>query len=161
MSIVLNIALVIATFLTMEFIAWFTHKYVMHGFMWKFHKDHHVEEPGFFERNDVFFLIYAVPSFLLILFGALNGYDFKFFIGLGILLYGMAYFFVHDIFIHQRFKILRNADHPYFKAIRKAHKVHHKHRGKEHGECFGMLLVPWKYFREALKAERRQQAKSS
>jgi len=161
MTVVLNIVLIIATFFAMEFMAWFTHKYVMHGFMWKFHKDHHVEEPGFFERNDVFFLIYAVPSFLLILFGAKAGYDFRFFIGLGILFYGMAYFFVHDIFIHQRFKILRNADHPYFKAIRKAHKVHHKHRGKEHGECFGMLLVPWKYFREALKAERRQQAQSS
>lgn len=160
MSILINIGIVIATFFFMEFMAWFTHKYVMHGFMWKFHKDHHVEEPGFFERNDVFFLIYAVPSFFLILFGALNGYDFRFYIGLGILLYGMAYFFVHDIFIHQRFRIFRNANHPYFKAIRKAHKVHHKYRTKEDGECFGMLLVPWKYYRDALKAERRQAQRS-
>ena len=30
---------VIATFCFMEFIAWFSHKYIMHGFMWFLHKD--------------------------------------------------------------------------------------------------------------------------
>ena len=25
----------------MEFMAWFTHKYIMHGFLWVLHKDHH------------------------------------------------------------------------------------------------------------------------
>ncbi|MFB0911389.1 MAG: carotene hydroxylase, partial [Flavobacterium sp.] len=39
----------------------------------------------------------------------------------------------------------------YFRAIRRAHKVHHKHMGKEQGECFGMLIVPWKYLRQELK----------
>ena len=63
-----------------------------------------------------------------------------FWIGLGITLYGAAYFLVHDIFIHQRFESLRRTDNWYFRAIRKAHKVHHKHLGKEEGECFGMLL---------------------
>ena len=62
--------------------------------------------------------------------------------GLGILLYGMAYFAVHDIFIHQRFSWLLKNDNIYFRALRKAHKVHHKHLGKEK-ECFGMLLVPF------------------
>ena len=67
-------------------------------------------------------------------------------IGLGITIYGAAYFFVHEIFIHQRFKVLRNTNLKYFKAIRRAHKVHHKHLRKEDGECFGMLWVPLKYF---------------
>ena len=62
----------IATFFVMEFMAWATHKFVMHGFMWYFHADHHVEEPGFFERNDVFFLIYAIPSWLCIMLGMMN-----------------------------------------------------------------------------------------
>jgi beta-carotene 3-hydroxylase len=26
--------------------------------------------------------------------------------------------------------------------------MHHKHSGKEDGECFGMLLVPFKYFKD-------------
>jgi beta-carotene 3-hydroxylase len=145
----------------MEFMAWFTHKYIMHGLMWYFHKDHHQHEPGFFEKNDVFFLIFAIPSFLCILFGAINAYDFRFYIGLGIALYGLCYFLVHDVFIHQRFKWLKQSNHPYLKALRKAHKVHHKHLGKEEGECFGMLVVPFKFMNEAKKFKRNQTAKSS
>lgn len=141
----------IATFFGMEFMAWFTHKFVMHGFMWYFHEDHHVPHTGFFEKNDVFFLIYALPSATLMMLGALNAYDFRFFIGLGILFYGIAYFLVHDVLIHQRFDWFKRTDNIYFRAIRKAHKVHHKHQGKEEGECFGMLLVPAKYFKEAIK----------
>jgi beta-carotene 3-hydroxylase len=25
--------------------------------------------------------------------------------------------------------------------------MHHKHLGKDNGECFGMLVIPFKYFR--------------
>lgn len=145
----IHLLLTIATFFFMEFMAWFTHKYVMHGFLWYLHEDHHVVRPGFFEKNDFFFLIYAVPSALLIFFGAQAQFDFRFFIGLGILFYGICYFLVHDVLIHQRFSWFSRTDNIYFRAIRKAHKVHHKHLGKEHGECFGMLLVPMKYFKEA------------
>jgi beta-carotene 3-hydroxylase len=73
-------------------------------------------------------------------------------IGFGIATYGFAYFLIHDVYIHRRFKWLRDIERPYFMAIRKAHKVHHKHQGKEHGECFGMLWVPMKYFREARRS---------
>ncbi|MFN4199488.1 MAG: beta-carotene hydroxylase, partial [Flavobacterium sp.] len=68
-------------------------------------------------------------------------------IGFGIMAYGFAYFMVHDVFIHQRIKWFRNANNRYARAIRRAHKMHHKHTGKEDGECFGMLWVPWKYFK--------------
>jgi beta-carotene 3-hydroxylase len=34
----------------------------------------------------------------------------------------------------------------YVRAIRWAHKMHHKHLGKEHGESFGMLIVAKKYW---------------
>lgn len=69
-------------------------------------------------------------------------------LGFGILAYGIAYFVVHDIFIHQRFKLLRNANNRYARGVRRAHKMHHKHLGKEEGECFGMLVVPFKYFKK-------------
>ena len=150
MQILFNSLLVRSTFFFMEFMAWFTHKYVMHGFMWYFHEDHHQPLPGFFEKNDTFFLIYAIPSSLLIFFGAQSQFDFRFYIGIGILLYGICYFLVHDVLIHQRFNWFSRTDNIYFRAIRKAHKVHHKHLYKPDGECFGMLLVPMKYFREAL-----------
>jgi beta-carotene 3-hydroxylase len=131
----------LAAFFGMEFMAWATHKFLMHGGMWYFHRDHHQEEPGFFEKNDVFFLIYAIPSC-----------D-------GIALYGFTYFMIHDVYIHRRFKWLRDIDHPYFMAIRKAHKIHHKYRDKEDGECFGMLIVPKKYYTEAKNTFRRKYVK--
>lgn len=146
----------LSTFFIMEFMAWATHKYLMHGLMWYFHKDHHQEEPGFFERNDVFFLIYAIPSWLCIMLGMMYEYYLSVWIGFGIALYGLCYFLVHDVYIHRRLKWLRDIDHPYFYAIRKAHKIHHKKRDKLHGECFGMLIVPMKYYKEAKKVYKRK-----
>jgi beta-carotene 3-hydroxylase len=137
------------TFIIMEGVTWLTHKYVMHGFLWYLHEDHH--QPGYeglFEKNDAFFVIFAVPSALLIIYGLQPELNFKFFIGLGIMLYGFAYFMVHEVIIHQRIRWFRNLKHPYFQALRKGHKVHHKHLGKEEGEVFGMLFVPLKYFRQ-------------
>ena len=80
------------------------------------------------------------------MFGMMAGNDWRLYVGLGILIYGFAYFLVHEIIIHQRFKWLRNLDSTYIKAIRRAHKMHHKHLGKEDGESFGMLIVAKKYW---------------
>ncbi len=148
--IVLYILITLGTFLAMEFVAWFAHKYVMHGFLWYLHKDHHQHKPGFWEKNDAFFLIFAIPSAACYIVGSAVAEMLPvFFVGVGISLYGLAYFLVHDIFIHQRFKIFTRTNHRYLKAIRKAHKVHHKHLDPEDGECFGMLVVPPKYIKEA------------
>lgn len=148
----LNIAITAITFFCMEGVAWCTHKYVMHGLLWNLHEDHHRKNPSsFFEKNDYFFLIFAIPGIICLALGLYSSLTHLFFVGLGITIYGFAYFLVHDIFIHQRFRWLRNSDNFYLKGIRRAHKMHHKHLGKEDGECFGMLWVPVKYFAEALK----------
>jgi beta-carotene 3-hydroxylase len=147
-----NIMVFVVTFFFMEFMAWFTHKYIMHGFMWYFHEDHHKPIPklfGFFEKNDIFFLIFAVPSWLCIMLGLMYAYYTTVYIGAGIAVYGICYFLVHEVFIHRRLNWFKNSDNVYLRAIRKAHKVHHKNLGKENGECFGMLIVPLKYFIEA------------
>ena len=139
----------IGVFLAMEGITWLTHKYVMHGFGWFLHADHH--EPGYphvFEKNDAFFVVFAVPSIALFFLGSYTPQTYLFFIGLGILCYGLAYFLVHDVLIHRRFSWFKNTNNKYLKALRKAHKVHHKNMGKEDSQCFGMLFVPLKYFRE-------------
>ena len=152
--IVVDILTMVVAFIGMEVVAWFTHKYIMHGLLWVLRKDHHKKEsPGFFEHNDFFFLVFALPGMVGLFIGLKNGFNAFFWAGLGITLYGLAYFLVHDIFIHQRFKIFRNTDNSYLKAIRRAHKMHHKHLGKDEGECFGMLWVPMKYFRKTLNAE--------
>lgn len=148
MKTVLWILIFLGTFSFMEFMAWFTHKYIMHGFLWFLHKDHHHKDhDSWFERNDAFFIFYAIVSMSLFYVGGnvtWHGYP----LGFGILAYGIAYFLVHDIFIHQRFKLFRNANHWYAKGVRRAHKIHHKHLGKGDGECFGMLFVPLKYFKK-------------
>lgn len=149
MPIIINIFITLATILLMEAITWVTHKYVMHGFLWYLHKDHHQPKySNWFEKNDLFFVIFAIPSFLLIFSGIRQNFSELFFIGLGILLYGICYFIVHDVIIHQRFKWFKNINWKYLKALRKGHKMHHKEIGKEGKESFGMLLVPWKYFKE-------------
>lgn len=145
-TIVFTILTTLTAFFGMEFMAWMTHKYVMHGFLWKIHEDHHQPRAGVFEKNDLFFLIYAVPSWLCIMLGVMNQNFPVVGIGAGIALYGLVYFLVHDVLIHRRFKWFDNTQNAYFKAIRKAHKVHHKNQYKEKGVCFGMLVVPKKFF---------------
>jgi beta-carotene 3-hydroxylase len=135
----------------MEFVAWFTHKYIMHGFLWSLHKDHHVQPKSFIQKNDSFFLIFAIPSWLFIMFGALNEFDYKIWIGFGILAYGIAYFLIHEVLIHNRLKKLRkilfpNIESSYLQAILKAHKSHHKYLEKHPGESYGMLIIGKKYF---------------
>jgi beta-carotene 3-hydroxylase len=152
LQIIINTSIVLVTFILTEFSAWANHKYIMHGLMWYFHADHHKKDhDSWFERNDLFFFIYAIPSWLLIMFGFMNGLTWYTWVGFGIALYGLAYFFVHDIIIHQRFKLLTKSTNTYVLALRRAHKMHHKHIGKEDGESFGMLIIKAKYLKEAAK----------
>ena len=97
----MNFLIVLTTFFLMEGATWVIHKYVMHGFLWSLHRDHHdhsTDPP--LEKNDYFFVIFAVPAIVLMYFGSVNDFNYLFYIGLGVTIYGMAYFFVHDIFIH-------------------------------------------------------------
>ncbi len=140
----------LSTFLIMEGVTWFTHKYIMHGLGWYFHADHHQPKyENIFEKNDVFFLVFATPSILLFIFGINPELNFKLFIGLGIFFYGLGYFLIHDVLIHKRFNWFNNINNSYFRALRKAHKVHHKNLNKELGQCFGLFYVPNKFFKEA------------
>ena len=142
------ILIYVTTFLFMEFMAWFSHKYIMHGFLWHLHKDHHKKDHGsWFERNDLFFIFYAVVSMTLVILWGEFGFWAGLPMALGIFTYGMSYFVVHDIFIHQRFKIFKKTNSKYAKGLRRAHKIHHKNIHKEDGECFGMLWIPLKYFK--------------
>lgn len=151
-----------ATFVIMEFNAWWLHKYVMHGVGWWLHEDHHViEEDKPYQRNDVFALFFAVPSFVLILVDHLAGRPLLGAIGFGIMAYGAAYFFIHEVVIHKRLPALRRRlsfNHWYFRAVIKAHYHHHQVLTKEGARNFGMLVVPLHYFREARAIAARRPA---
>lgn len=130
------------TAVSMEFLAWFVHKYLMHGPLWILHRDHHLKPYGFFERNDWFFVIFSIPSALCIAYGHTWQSELVFGLGLGQGLYGMAYVLAHDIFIHDRFKLgLSSGNSKYLKAIKRAHRTHHSHLSKDGGSHFGFLWV--------------------
>ncbi len=155
------VGIVLATAAAMEFVAWFTHKYVMHGFLWSWHADHHkphFEKEGFFERNDLFFLVFAVPSALSYMLGSMYEIPWLFCIGIGISVYGLIYFIVHDVYIHRRFSWFASLDGWYTRGITRAHGAHHAITGKESGESFGLLLVKPKFFAERRAAQRHDQA---
>ncbi|MFY8166121.1 MAG: beta-carotene hydroxylase [Sediminibacterium sp.] len=141
------------TFSIMEGITWLTHRYVMHGFLWYLHEDHHQPTGHFFEKNDWFFVIFAIPSMTCIFYGTFNAMPWLSGIGTGIMLYGFAYFMIHEVIIHQRLKWFTKSNNRYIKAIRWAHKMHHKHIGKEEGESFGMLIVAKKYWDKVRRDE--------
>lgn len=150
MQALIYAGVILLTVIGMEFVAWFTHKFVMHGVLWSWHEDHHkphFEKEGFFEKNDLFFLVFAIPSALCYMFGSFDP-DLRLllYIGIGISIYGLIYFLIHDVYIHQRFKWFRQLDNKYSKAILKAHGAHHANTGKEDGVSFGLLVVDKKYF---------------
>jgi len=149
------ILITLLTFILMEGITWLTHRYVMHGFLWYLHEDHHQKGTGFFEKNDAFFLIFAVPSWLCIMLGLQNQLYWVAAIGSGIAMYGLAYFIVHEVIIHQRFKWFTRSNNSYIRTIRWAHKMHHKHLGKQESESFGMLIVAKKYWDKVRDDNRR------
>lgn len=141
----------ISTVAAMEFVAWFAHKYVMHGFLWSWHEDHHKphhEKDGFFEKNDLFFLVFAVPSMASYMLGSLTEHRWLLFIGIGISIYGLIYFLIHDVYIHRRFKWFKQLDSKYSRAILRAHGAHHAIQTKEDCESFGLLVVAKKYFKK-------------
>jgi beta-carotene 3-hydroxylase len=144
-TLLINILILLAGFIGMEGMAWFSHKYIMHGFMWRWHKSHHEPRHGRFEKNDLFGIVFAIISIILIASGSLSDFDWKFYLGLGIMFYGFAYFLVHDIFVHQRLPWLKKTKSPYFQAMRFAHKIHHKVHTREGAEAFGFLFVSRKY----------------
>jgi len=144
-------AIIFATFLVMEGVAWLAHKYLMHGFLWYLHADHHLptykKSDSFFEKNDWFFVIFAFPSMVMYILGSIFQNPILFSIAIGITVYGFAYFVFHEVVFHQRLNWFKKWRNTYIRALRRAHGMHHKHHGKEEGECFGLLIFPYKFLK--------------
>ncbi len=146
MQWIINTLLVVGTFLLMEGVAWATHKYIMHGFLWTWHRSHHRVHDHTLERNDLFALVFSLPSIVLIVLGyELPDWSYLKFIGFGILAYGLFYFIFHDIIVHRRINIKFKPKSRYLKRIVNAHYVHHEKHTKEGGQAFGFLFAPKKY----------------
>jgi beta-carotene 3-hydroxylase len=139
------ILVVLATFLTMEWVAWGSHKYIMHGFGWEWHRDHHEPHDRVFEKNDLFAVVGAAMSISMFLLGSemvLGDAAWwpATYVGLGILLYGIVYTLVHDGLVHQRY-FHGVPKRGYAKRLVQAHKLHHATIGKEGGVSFGFVFA--------------------
>ncbi|MBU2033223.1 MAG: beta-carotene hydroxylase [Alphaproteobacteria bacterium] len=150
--------IVFATVLAMEWVAWASHKYIMHGFAWSWHRDHHEPHDNLLEKNDLFAIVGAVASISMFAIGSpmvlgSGAWWPGTWIGLGILFYGIIYTLVHDGLVHQRY-FQWVPKRGYAKRLVQAHKLHHATVGKEGGVSFGFVLArdPAR-----LKAELRRQ----
>jgi beta-carotene 3-hydroxylase len=146
-----NLLLLVLAYLFMEFVAWFSHKYIMHGFMWSFHKDHHVKNlvfNSFFEKNDIFFLLYATPAIILLIAGFAGHINSLIAIGTGITLYGFTYFFIHDVIIHHRIPLKFNFKSGYMASLIKAHEAHHFGKNVKDFKIYGLLVFPARFLKQ-------------
>ncbi len=137
--------IVLASILGMEGLAWAAHKYVMHGFGWGWHRDHHERHEGRFEKNDLYALVGAGMSITAFALGSpmLRGgaaWPPATFIGLGILGYGVLYTLAHDGLVHQRwFRWVPRSG--YARRLVQAHRLHHATQSREGGVSFGFLIA--------------------
>ncbi len=152
--------IVIATVAAMEAVAWASHKYVMHGFGWGWHRDHHEPHAKLLERNDLYAVVGAAISITMFALGSewVRGnaaWPAATWIGVGVLIYGIIYTLIHDGLVHQRYFrwVPRRG---YARRLVQAHKLHHATIGKEGGVSFGFVVA-----RDpaALKRDLRQQAR--
>jgi beta-carotene 3-hydroxylase len=158
MSIFAIVAVVIATVFAMEWIAWASHKYIMHGWGWEWHRDHHEPHDNKLEKNDLYGIVGAGTSISMFAIGSplimgASAWEPGTWIGLGVLFYGIIYTLIHDGLVHQRyFKYVPRSG--YAKRLVQAHKLHHATIGKEGGVSFGFVFA-----RDpaVLKAELKQQ----
>ncbi|MEW9855405.1 sterol desaturase family protein [Novosphingobium rhizovicinum] len=161
MTALAPILIVLLTVAGMEFIAWASHKYVMHGFGWGWHRDHHEPHDRLLERNDLYALVGAGMSISAFAIGSPmimgeRAWWPATWIGLGILIYGVIYTLIHDGLVHQRY-FRWVPKRGYAKRLVQAHKLHHATVGKEGGVSFGFVVA-----RDpaALKRELRAQRKA-
>ncbi len=146
MTIVINALITLLAFICMEIFSGLFHKYVMHGVLWRIHKTHHIKSKGNVEVNDLFSLTFGVIATAFVVGGAAE-FDWRFWVGCGIIAYGAVYFVVHDVFIHHRIRWIENSTIPYLQALRRAHKAHHSYTDKDPGEEYGLLWIGKKYWR--------------
>jgi len=158
MTTLAAITLVLATIAAMEWVAWASHKYIMHGWGWGWHRDHHEPHDKLLEKNDLFALVGAAFSIGMFALGSewvlgAAAWWPATFIGLGVLGYGIIYTLIHDGLVHQRyFRMVPRSG--YAKRLVQAHKLHHATIGKEGGVSFGFV---WAEDPARLKAELRRQ----
>jgi len=135
-----KIVIFLAAFAGMEAFAWATHRWVMHGPLWCWHRSHHEPRTGAFERNDLFAVIFALPAIIFIWLGV-NVSSWWLPLGLGITAYGAVYAAFHDGLVHGRFRVPLDGKRGIWRARVQAHRIHHAVVTRDGCVSFGFLWV--------------------
>lgn len=130
-----GIVLLVAAFVVMEGVSYAAHRWVMHGVGMGWHRSHHAPAAAPLERNDLFPACFSVVGIALFAAGALTGDTAWTWVAGGVTLYGAAYLFVHEVYIHRRLAPPLPRWR-YLEWLRTAHAAHHTGGG----EPYGMLL---------------------
>jgi len=144
MSPIAGFLLFVATVAFMEGFAYVMHRWVMHGRIgWLLHASHHRPRDGMFELNDLYGVIFALPSIVL-LYGGVQGDwgAWAAWVGAGIAAYGAIYFGFHDVIVHRRVEHRLVPRSAYFKRIVQAHRLHHAVESREGTVSFGFIYAP-------------------
>lgn len=144
MSWLTGLLLFTATVLLMEGFAYALHRFVMHSrWGWAWHQSHHRERTAWFETNDLYAVVFALPSVLLI-WGGINGGwgEWATWVGAGVAAYGVIYFGFHDVIVHGRLPHRIVPRSAYFKRIVQAHRIHHAVESRDGAVSFGFLYAP-------------------
>ena len=137
-----RLALVVATVAFMEWVAYAVHRYVMHGASgWGWHASHHEEHDDVLEKNDLYAVVFAVVAIALFWIGAELWLP-LWWIGMGVSVYGLLYFIVHDGLVHQRWPFRHVPRKGYLQRLYQAHKLHHAVEGRDGCVSFGFLYAP-------------------
>lgn len=144
MNAAAGLALFCTTIVFMEAVAYALHRWVMHSRLgWRLHESHHRERTGWFEANDWYGVLFALPSVALIyagVHGQLGGW--AAWVGAGVAAYGLVYFGFHDVIVHGRIAHRIVPRSRYFRRIVQAHKLHHAVHGREGAVSFGFVYAP-------------------
>lgn len=132
--------IVAATVVAMEVVAAAVHRFVMHGWGWRWHRSHHEPRMGAFEKNDLFGLLFAGLSLIFFLLGA--RWPALWWVGIGMAVYGLLYAILHDGFVHRRWRMPRTPRNRYVKRLVQAHRLHHASRERDGGVSYGFLYAP-------------------
>lgn len=146
-----RVVLVLAAFAAMEPVAYLLHRFVMHGTRAgaSWHRSHHQVRQATFERNDLYPVVLAGLTVLVVAAGtAWHPVDSLVWVGAGVTLYGGGYLFVHDVYIHRRVPSFTAVIRP-LERVREAHRIHHLWSGEPYGFLFP--IVP-----RALKTRARE-----
>lgn len=129
----------LVAFVAAEPVTALVHRFVMHGFGWRLHASHHRAGASGFELNDLYPLIFASIT-MVVMAAGLQGAGGHVLVPatVGITAYGACYAFVHEVYIHQRIRFPWKV--AILEPLAEAHRIHHLWSGAS----FGMLapVVP-------------------